>query len=107
MQSQNRELVIITADDAPAQHVTQSRVLRMPTRRTKSDQSVETVRNDTPAECRWWNLLEGDERTAFVSGAKAPDDCARNDWLDIGETNRHKILSAAYAVECWLESDDD
>ncbi len=107
MQSQHRKLVIITAGDAPVQQVAPSHVFRAATRRNASGKRVEAVRNDTPAECRWWNDLENDERSAFVLGAKAPGDCARNDWLDIGETNRHKILSAAYAVECWLTADDE
>ena len=107
MNSPNRKLVIITADDAPVQQVAASRIIRAAARRNISDKRVDDVRNDTPAECRWWNDLENGKRSAFVLGAKAPDDCARNDWLDIGETNRHKILSAAYAVECWLAEDDD
>lgn len=107
MQSQNRKLVLITADDASQQQVAPIRVVRAAARQNVTDKRVEAVRNDTPAECRWWNDLERDERSAFVNGAKAPGDCAQNDWLDIGETNRHKILSAAYAVECWLSDDDD
>jgi hypothetical protein len=41
-----------------------------------------------------------------VHGAKTTRDNARNDWLDIGETNRLRILDAAYAVECWISTDD-
>ncbi len=67
--------------------------------------SVDDIRNDATAECRWWNTLRSRDRNAFVNGANAPDDCARHDWLDIGETNRYKILTAAHAVECWLDAD--
>ena len=67
--------------------------------------SVDAVRDDTTAECRWWNSLSEDERNALVHGAKTTRENARNDWLDIGETNRMRILDAAYAVECWMSTD--
>ena len=65
---------------------------------------VEELRNDTEAECRWWNGLAVRERLAFVGGAKRPAECAVSDWLDIGETSRTEILNAAHAVQCWLSS---
>lgn len=69
--------------------------------------SVEQMRNDAAAECRWWNTLTLPEKRAYVGGAKGSPDCVHADWLDIGETNRHRILNAAHAVECWLASADD
>lgn len=65
--------------------------------------SVEELRNDPVAECAWWNSLSEEERAALTHGAKAARDNARTDWLDIGETNRLRILDAAFAVECWLK----
>ena len=67
--------------------------------------SVDAVRDDTTAECRWWNSLSEDERNALVHGAKTTWENARNDWLDIGETNRMRILDGAYAVECWMATE--
>lgn len=67
--------------------------------------SVEEVRSDPTAECRWWNSLSQEERTALVHGARTSREIAANDWLDIGETNRLRILDAAYAVECWMTAD--
>ena len=66
------------------------------------DNTVEEFRCDPTAECRWWNALPHEQRLAFIDGAKGPRDCAASDWLDIGETNRYRILDAAHAVECWL-----
>ncbi len=45
------------------------------------------------------------ERRILVHGAKTTRENARNDWLDIGETNRLRILDAAYAVECWMSAE--
>lgn len=73
----------------------------------QSNNSVEELRSDPAAECRWWNELPYDERLAFIDGAKGPRDCALSDWLDIGETNRHRILDAAYVVERWLATVED
>ncbi len=70
----------------------------------RPDFSVADVHSDPTAECRWWNSLTGEQRTALVHGAKTTRDNARNDWLDIGETNRLRILDAAYAVECWIST---
>ncbi|MGW8370110.1 MAG: hypothetical protein ACWGPN_15705 [Gammaproteobacteria bacterium] len=72
----------------------------------RPDFSVAEVRSDPTAECRWWNSLTDEQRTALVHGAKTTRDNACNDWLDIGETNRLRILDAAYAVECWISTDD-
>ena len=63
--------------------------------------TLDEIRNDTAAECRWWNTLFYKERLAYVSGAHRPLECINADWLDIGERNRRKILDAAYAVQCW------
>ena len=79
-----------------------TRVLRTAAGLHWPENLVEKFRDDAQAECRWWNSLRCDERTAYVRGAKLPSDCSNNDWLDIGETNRHRILSAAHAVQCWL-----
>ena len=67
--------------------------------------SVDELRSDPTAECRWWNSLSDEQRRALVHGAKTTRDNVRNDWLDIGETNRLRILDAAYAVECWMSTD--
>lgn len=74
-----------------------SSLRRIPTR-------VKEFRNDTQAECRWWNELEVEERLAYVGGAQRPAECAVCDWLDIGESNRKEILDAAQAVQCWLSA---
>ncbi len=78
------------------------RVLRTAVNTYRPETSVHEFRNDPTAECRWWNELEQQERLAFVGGAMGTPDCARSDWLDIGETNRMRILDAAHAVQCWL-----
>ena len=65
---------------------------------------VEELRNDTEAECRWWNGLAVKERLAFVGGAQRPAECAVSEWLDIGESSRTEILNAAHAVQCWLSA---
>lgn len=62
------------------------------------------IASDPAAECRWWNSLAPLQRLALAQGAKRAGQVAENDWLDIGETNRLRILDAAYAVECWLSS---
>lgn len=63
------------------------------------------ISSDPAAECRWWNSLAPAHRRALAQGAKRAGQVAENDWLDIGETNRLRILDAAYAVECWLSAD--
>jgi len=67
-----------------------------------NDLELSTLISDPTAECRWWNSLSARQRQALVLGAKRSGEVAANDWLDIGETNRLRILDAAYAVECWL-----
>jgi hypothetical protein len=69
-----------------------------------NDIELSTMNSDPTAECRWWNSLTPRQRQALVLGAKRSGEVAANDWLDIGETNRMRILDAAYAVECWLSS---
>ncbi|MEM7280692.1 MAG: hypothetical protein AAF438_03525 [Pseudomonadota bacterium] len=60
------------------------------------------TQDDATAECRWWNDLLPDQRQALLLGARRSLDCVNVDWLDIGETNRKKILEAAFAIQCWL-----
>lgn len=69
-----------------------------------NDIELSTLISDPTAECRWWNSLSPRQRQALALGAKRSGEVAANDWLDIGETNRMRILDAAYAVECWLSS---
>ena len=82
------------------------RVLRTAVDMYRPETAVDDIRNDPTAECRWWNGLDQQERHAFVGGAMGSPDYARSDWLDIGETNRMRILDAAYAVQCWLTAVD-
>ena len=79
-----------------------NRVLRATARLHWPENSVECIENDAEKECRWWNGLGADERLAYVNGARLESDCAVNEWLEIGETHRQKILDAARAVQCWL-----
>ena len=83
------------------------RVLRTAVELCQPEAPVDEIRNDPTAECRWWNTLQIQERLAFVGGAKGSPECAQSDWLDIGETNRLRILDAAHAVQCWLLAVDE
>ena len=83
-----------------------NRVLRATARLHWEANLVETIRDDAAAECRWWNTLRRSERAAYLQGAGLDGECADSDWLDIGETNRMKVLSAAHAVQCWLAARD-
>ena len=82
-----------------------NRVLRETARLHWEANLVDTIRDDAAAECRWWNALQRSERAAYLQGAALNAECADGDWLDIGETNRMKILAAAHAVQCWLAAD--
>ncbi len=62
------------------------------------------IRNDATAECRWWNGLIPDERRALLEAARRSLEFVGVDWLDICETNRKRILDAAFAIQSWLLS---
>jgi len=81
-----------------------NRALKLTARLHWPHNSVATVEQDCAAECRWWNDLDDDERSAFVRGARLTANCAHAAWLDISEMHRQDILNAARAVECWFRA---
>ena len=81
-----------------------NRALKLSARLHWPHNSVDRVEQDCAAECRWWNSLDSDERSAFVRGARLAANCAHTDWLDISALHRQDILNAARAVECWFRA---
>ena len=79
-----------------------NRVLRATARMYWPENDIDRLGNDTEAECRWWNGLPLEERTAFTMGAHLAGHIAALEWLDIAENHRGQILGAARAVQCWL-----